>query len=307
MRTTARAPLLLALPAAAVDKLDVVATTPDLAFFAESIGGERVSVKSLAKGRENMHALVVKPRTIVAMSRADLLLENGLSLESTWLPDLILASRNKGLTYESGGRINCSAGFEPIQVPDSLSRKEGDVHPQGNPHFTLSPAAGHHVADLVLKGLVAKDPEGKPLFEKRHASLVEFLDKATARWARYRPLLEGKPAVVYHQEFDYLLDYLGMPIVGKVEPKPGMAPTPGHIAKLVDVVRKNEVPCILTAPWSNNRSCAALASKTDAGVLELPALVGGTDFATDWVEMIDGCLDCLCECYGVEPPREEAR
>lgn len=295
-------PASAALPAPAA-KLDVVATTPDLAFFAESIGGDRVDVKSLAKGRENMHALVVKPRTIVAMSRADLLLENGLSLESTWLPDLILASRNKALSYETGGRVNCGADFEPLEVPTTLSRKEGDVHPEGNPHFTLSPTAGRHIASRVLAGLIALDPEGRELFESRHAALTKHLDKAEARWALYRPLFDGKPAVVYHQEFDYLVDYLGLEIVATLEPKPGIAPTPAHIARVIGVIEKHEVPVVLTAPWSNNRSASAVAAKSGAEVLELPALVGGASFATDWFTLIDGSLERLCEAYGVEPPK----
>ncbi len=303
------ATLALALPsmAAPADKLEVVATTPDLAWFAERIGADRVDVKSLAKGPENLHAFVVKPRTIVAMSRADLLLENGISLESTWLPDLILASRNKDLTYAAGGRVNCSANFPRIQEPESLSRSGGDVHPEGNPHFTLSPLAGRHLANAVLAGLIAKDPKGAEKYRERHAALDEELVQLEARWARYRPLLEGKPAVVYHQEFDYLLDYLGMPIVGKVEPKPGMAPTPSHIAKLVSTVREHKVPGILTAPWSNNRSAAAVAAKTEAEVLELPALVHGTAFATDWPTLVQGNLDRLCKCYEVEPPKEDPR
>ncbi|MDF1800564.1 MAG: metal ABC transporter substrate-binding protein [Planctomycetota bacterium] len=299
---TLLAPTSAALPAPAA-KLDVVATTPDLAFFAEAIGGDRVDVKSLAKGRENLHALVVKPRTIVAMSRADLLLENGLSLEATWLPDLILASRNKALSYATGGRVNCSAGFEPLEQPTSLSRKEGDVHPEGNPHFTLSPLAGRHVAGRVLAGLVALDPDGRELFEARHAALVERLDAAEARWARYRPLFAGKPAVVYHQEFDYLIDYLGMQTVATLEPKPGIAPTPAHIARVIGLIDEHEVPVVLTAPWSNNRSAGAVAAKSGAEVLELPALVGGAAFATDWFALIDGSLERLCGAYGIEPPK----
>ena len=299
--------LALGLSSPALADLRVVATTPDLAWFAETIGGDRVDVTSLSKGRENMHALVVKPRTLVAVAKADLLLENGLSLESTWLPDLILASRNKGLTGESGGRINVSAGFPAIQVPTSLSRSEGDVHPSGNPHVNLSPKAGRHIAGHVLDALVAKDPEGEEDFRARHGALLERLDTAEARWARYVSLFEGKPAVVYHQEFDYLLEALGMEVVISVEPKPGVAPSPGHIAKVVAAVREHEVPVILTAPWSNNRSAAAVAKKTEAEVLELTAMVGGADYATDWIELIQGALDRLCKAYDLEPPREEAR
>jgi len=288
--------------------LRVVTTTPDLAWFVEEIGGDRVDVSSLAQGKENLHALKVTPRTIVAVAKADLLFENGLSLESTWLPDLILASRNKGLSFESGGRVNASEGWAPIELPSTLSREEGDVHPGGNPHFAISPEAGSFLADRVLAGLLAKDPADTKLFEANHTSLQARIAKAHQRWERYKPLFAHQRVVMYHLEFDYLADFLGLEILASIEPKPGLPPTPSHLAKVIELMGTDNVPPILVATWSNNRQAKAIAEKTGATLLELPSMVHGEPYATGWVEMIDGMLEAVRVAYGLPElaPEEEA-
>ena len=289
--------------AKAADALKVVATTPELAWFVETIGADQVDVEALTKGREDLHSFSVKPRTIVSMAKADLLFENGLSLESTWLPDLILASRNDNLTYDKGGRVNCSEGFHALDVPSDLSRKEGDVHPQGNPHMAISPQAGALIADNVLAALVQKDPAHIKEFTERHDALCARITKARARWDKYVPLSKEQKAVVYHKEFDYIVDYLGMDALIAIEPKPGLPPTPVHLAKVIEFIEANHVPTILVAPWSNNRQAKSIAAKTECGLLELPSMMNGTDYATDWITMIDGILEEMRLAYGLPAPK----
>lgn len=286
----------------ATAEVHVVATTPDLAWFASQIGGDATKVESLTKGRENLHSFTVKPRTLVAVAKCDLLLENGLSLESTWLPDLVISSRNDKLTSEAGGRVNCSVGVTPIQVPDSLSREEGDVHPQGNPHMSLSPLVGRTIAGNVHEALVRADPDNKAGYDRRHDELCARIAKAEQRWACYQPLFEGQQAIVYHKEFDYLVEYLGMRQLISIEPKPGLPPTPAHLAEVIQVARDHHVPAILVAPWSNNRQAKSITAKTDCALLELPALVGGADYATGWIELIDGTLERMRKAYGLPEP-----
>ena len=288
--------------AARGEELRVVATTPELAWFAEELGGDHVAVESLTRGKENMHAFGVKPHTIVSIAKADLLLENGLSLEAVWLPDLLLASRNADLVYESGGRVNCSEGVEPLNVPTVLSRKDGDVHPMGNPHMAMSPLAGPVIAGNVHAALVRLDPEHKADYDKAHQALVKRLGEAEKRWQKYVPLFEGLDVVVYHQEFDYLVNYLGMQQPIAIEPKPGIPPTPSHLAKVIKVMREGEVSVILVAPWANNRQAKSVAQKTDAKLLELPAMVGGADYATGYIAWIDGALEAMRIAYGLPEP-----
>lgn len=293
--------LVAGLPAA-FGQVRIVTTTPELAWFADELGGDHVTTEALTKGKENLHSFTVKPRTIVSVAKADLLLENGLSLESTWLPDLVLSSRNDKLDFETGGRVNCSEGFTALNVPTALTRKEGDVHPQGNPHMALSPDAGLVIAHNVRAALVRCDPEHKADYDRRHDVLCKRIEARMQRWAKYQPLFKGQQAVVYHQEFDYLVDYLGMQQLISIEPKPGLPPTPAHLAQVIKVVEQNDVPVILVAPWSNNRQAKSIAAKTEVRLLELPAMVGGAKYATDWLALMDGALEELRKAYGLPEP-----
>ena len=291
------------------DKLNVVATVPDLAWFAEQIGGDRVTVTSLAKGTENLHSLSVRPRTIVTISKADVLLEMGLSLESTWLPELVLTARNRKINPGEPGRVICSSGWSALDVPTSFSREGGDVHPDGNPHFALSPLAGPTIARNVLTGLILNDPKGELVYQKRFDDLSRRLDKSARHWARYQALFAEatccKKAVVYHMEFDYLLAFLGLETEIAIEPKPGVPPTPNHLAKVISAMRGESIPVILTAAWSKNKQVTMVATKTDAQVLELPTMVSGADWASDWFALIDGSLERIRIGYGLPELVEE--
>lgn len=285
------------------DKIKVVTTVPDLAWFANEIGGDQVDVTSLSKGRENLHSLKVRPKTLVSISKADLLIEMGLSLEATWLPDLVMASRNRKIHVGEPGRVICGDNWQAINVPMDLSREGGDLHPGGNPHFALSPLAGAHMADHVLRGLVAVDPDHEQQFRERHKKLTERLTKAEKRWKRYADLFEqskvNEVAVSYHSEFDYLLDYLGIGIEIYIEPKPGVPPTASHLAKVISHMREESVPMVLTANWSNSKNVTMVAAKAEAEVAELPVMVNGTPWASDWILLIDGLVERLRIGYGL--------
>src|SRR6185436_1233781 len=195
--------------------LRVVTTLPDLADIAREIGGERVSVQSMYQGKENTHALTAKPSHLVAMSKADLFIQVGLSLETSFVPGLLESARNKRIQPGAPGFVTVSAGWEPLDVPTSVSRKAGDVHPQGNPHMNLDPRAGEFMADRILAGLVAVDPNNRSYYEQRHADYVKRVRAAKARWDSMGEGWKGKKVVVYHQEYDYLTAYHGIEIAGK--------------------------------------------------------------------------------------------
>ncbi|MCA8979165.1 MAG: zinc ABC transporter substrate-binding protein, partial [Planctomycetes bacterium] len=261
--------------------IQVVATIPDLADFAKRIGGERVEIKTLSKGTENLHQVHVRPSMLIALSRADLFLEMGLSMEAAWLPELLVRSGNDDIQPGEKGFQNCSEGWKPIEVPDSLSRKEGHLHPEGNPHFNLDPRAGKHLATVVQAALVRVDPAGKEFYDKNLEATLKALEEAEARWAKIGEHWKGRKVCVYHTEFNYLAQRYGMQLAASIEPKPGIPPSPGDIARVVKEMREQEVGVILTAAWSNNRQVADIARKTGAKVVELPNQVSGADWATD--------------------------
>jgi ABC-type Zn uptake system ZnuABC Zn-binding protein ZnuA len=237
---------------------------------------------------------------VVALNKADLLLEMGLSLESSWLPGLLLAARNEKLEPGKSGFVNCSAGWEALDVPEDLGRQQGELHPQGNPHFNLDPRAGRHLAQRIHEGLVAVDPDGEEYYSQRLAAYEKQLEAAEQRWAKLGDQLAGKRVAVYHVEYRYLANQLGMEVAASIEPKPGIPPSPGDIAKVVREMKEKDVKWILTAAWSNSRQVADVAEKAGAKVLELPNQVGGAPWADSWIALQDGAHQRLAEAFGLD-------
>jgi zinc/manganese transport system substrate-binding protein len=287
-----------AAPARAGDKLRVVATIPDLADIGHEIGGDRVQVTALTKGRENLHFVAARPSHLVALSRADALVQVGLSLESGFLPGLLENANNPKIRPGQPGFINTSVGWQAIDVPTVLTRKDGDVHPDGNPHLNLDPRGGRQIAGRILAGFVACDPSGKSAYDARAAEYGKKLDDAEARWADAAKGWKGKKIVVYHKEYDYLAARYGLEIVGTLETKPGIPPTPGHLAELVAKMKSAGDVVILTAPWSNGGEVEQVAKATGAQVVELPNQCGGIGGTDTWIEMMDSIHDRLGRAFG---------
>lgn len=285
-------------PAAEADEkpLQVLATVKDLADIAERIGGERVEATAIARGTENVHFVPLRPSCLVAANRADVFLQVGLSLEHAWVPGLLERGRNKRILPGAPGFCNTSIGFEVINVPERIDRSQAvDIHPEGNPHINLDPRAGRHFAERIAATLIAVDPDHAAHYRKGKASYLAELAEFEAKWAAKMAPLAGTKVVVFHEEFDYLTRAAGIEIVAVMEPKPGLAPTASHLAKVVTIMRERDVDTILTAKWSNNRSVAKVAKATGATVVELPAMVGGRDDADTWISNIDATIDELVD------------
>lgn len=302
-RLTAAWALVMWMTPVASAQVQVVTTIPDLADVAKVIGGERVAkLTSLAKGTMNIHAVPLRPSKLVATSRADLFVQMGLSLEHAYVPGLLAQARNKKIRPGAPGFLNASEGWQAIEVPEVVSRGlSADLHPDGNPHFNLDPRAGRHLADRILEGFRRVDPEGAKGYEARHAAYVAELARKEEGWAALRAKLAGKRVVTYHGDFNYFLRAAGMQEHARLEPKPGLAPTPGHMAELIKSMRAEKVGVILTAKWSNNASVRFVAEKTGARVIELPTMVGGAEGADSWIEMMDLLHRTLVAAF--EPPR----
>jgi len=284
--------------AASAGTLRVVATIPDLADIVREIAGDRVDVTTLTKGRENLHRVVARPSHLVALSRADMLVQIGLSLEMGFLPGLLENARNPKIQPGQPGFVNCSVGWDALDVPVTITRKDGDVHPDGNPHLNLDPRGGRQIATRVLAGLVAVDPGSKAGYEARAAAYAAKLDAAEARWTAASKDWAGRKVVLYHKEYDYLVGRYQLDVVGSIEAKPGIPPTPGHVAQLVEKIRGAGGVAILTAPWSNGGDVAEIAKATGAKVVELPNQCGGVAHTDTWIEMMDLVHARLAEAFG---------
>ncbi|WP_145068808.1 metal ABC transporter substrate-binding protein [Engelhardtia mirabilis] len=276
------------------EPLRVLATVKDLGSIASEIGGDRVEVTSIARGTENVHSVAIRPSVLVAANRADVFLEIGLSLEHAWVPGLLERARNARIQPGAPGFCNASVGFEAIEVPDAVDRGRGvDIHPEGNPHLNLDPAAGRHFAGRILATLVAVDPQHREDYELRHARYIERLDVAEARWRKALAPLAGQVVVTYHSEFNYLLRAAGVESAAVLEPKPGIPPTPAHLAEVIQLMRDRDVRTVLTAKWSNGRSVRKVADAVGGAVVELPTMAGGVEGADTWIASMDAAVGAL--------------
>lgn len=286
------------------DKLKVVVTLPDLADLVEQIGGEHVDVSVLARPGQNLHAVRVKPSHLVAVSRADLFVQVGLSLEHAWVPGLLQTARNRGVLPGTDGFVSAGDGYAMIEVPERFDRAvSADVHPQGNPHINLSMGGGLHMATKVLEGLERVDPAHAKEYRASFDAWKVDYDEALVRWQAIAQEVAAtkSSACLYHQEFDYLLGEMGIELAAFLEPRPGLAPTPRHLVEVVKSVREKSIPVVITAPWSNNKNVARVTKLTKTGILELPVMARGSKAHGTWINMMDDCVAKIAAAYGVDP------
>jgi len=273
-------------------QIRVITTTPELADMAKQIGKELVQVESLTRGVEFMHAVPVKPSFVPKLNRADILVEMGLDLEISWLPALMEVANNSKILPGQAGNIDCSVGIQVLEVPRSVDRSEGDVHPKGNPHYNLDPLSGRIMARNIANGLSRNYPQHKPVFEKNLNAYLNELDKAIARWQAMAMPLKGVKIVTYHVEWSYFANRFGLQQVGMIEVKPGIEPTPNHLISLTQKMQQEKAQVIIYGPQSD-RYPRQLASQTGATVVRLQSIAGGSSETDSYIKFVDYNLRSL--------------
>jgi ABC-type Zn uptake system ZnuABC Zn-binding protein ZnuA len=277
---------LAALPASAA--LRVVTTTEDLAAIAREIGGDKVEVTSLARGYQDPHFVEPKPSFILAVSRADLIIAVGRELEIGWLPTLLTSGRNAKVQPGSNGYLDASLNVKILEIPTGqITRAMGDVHPQGNPHYWLDPANGRLIAQAVRDRLSLLDAADKALFAQRYEDFSSRLGVAEKRWDAMMAPYKGTKIVTYHRSWPNFMDRFGLVVMGYVEPKPGIPPSPSHTLELITDMKAQGVKLIVVEPYFDKKTPLSIASQVGGRVLELAPSVGGTKEATDYIKLFD--------------------
>jgi zinc/manganese transport system substrate-binding protein len=280
-----------AVPLAAQTKLNVVATLPDVAAIARDIGGDKVTVVSVGKPNEDPHFVQAKPSFIVTLNKADLLIENGLELEIGWLPALLDQTRNAKIRVGGPARVVAAEGVPLLEVPtEPVTRAMGDVHPGGNPHFMLDPERGKIVAKNVAEGLIRVAPEYAEEFRANLAKLDKRIDDAEAECQKMIAPYRGTKVVTYHKSMTYFCQRFGLDEINTVEPKPGIPPSPSHVAALIDQMKRENVRLILMEPWHERRQPDLVAQRTGAKVVEFPPQVGGAPDVPDYPSLCIGIV-----------------
>jgi zinc/manganese transport system substrate-binding protein len=268
--------------------LNVVTSTADLKSITEYIGGDRVSVKSIASGNSNPHFVEVLPSYMVMVSRADLYFKVGLELDF-WAQPIIDGSRNGKLVI-----VDCSQGVEPMEKPTAkIDASMGDVHPQGNPHYWLDPDNALIIAGNISRGLIQADPSGKAIYESNLAKFKSQLQEKMIYWRKKAAPLKGVEIITYHNSWPYFSRAFGLTIAGFVEPKPGIEPTPSHTAELIELVKSHGIKVVGKEPYFSDKSPKVIASATGAKIVNLPPSVGGDPQANDYFSLIDTIIDRL--------------
>ena len=281
----------IASPASA--QLRVVATTPDFASVAREIGGDRVSVVALAKPTEDPHYVDAKPSHIVTLSRADALIEGGAELELGWLPPLLENSRNSKISAGAPGRIVASEGIRLLEVPTSFDRSKGDVHSLGNPHFMVDPVNVKIVARNIADHLAQIDPKSAATYRGNLARFNARLDAKLADWQKQLAPYRGARIVTYHKDFVYLAQRFGLNIVDELEPKPGIAPSPAHLAQVIGKMKATNAKVILVQPFQNRKTAETVARQTKAAVLDVAQQPGAARNTTTYFDLMDNIVSTL--------------
>jgi ABC-type Zn uptake system ZnuABC Zn-binding protein ZnuA len=275
-------------------KLNVVTTTEDLASLAREVGGDRVAVEGLARGYQDPHAVEPKPSFILKLNRADLLVVVGRELEIGWLPPLITQSRNGKLTRGAAGYLDVSLTAKILDVPTGpVTRAMGDVHPLGNPHYWLDPGNGRRMAQAIQRKLSEVSPGDAAYFAGRFADFDKRLAEAEKRWDAQMAPYRGLKVVTYHRSWANFVDRFGLDVMGYVEPRPGIPPSPGHTFDLTREMKRLGVKIILVEPYFDLKTPNAIARDTGARVLVMAPAVGAEKEITDYITLFEYDINLL--------------
>jgi len=272
----------------------VITTTEDLAALVSEIGGNKVTVESLAKGYQDPHFVEAKPSFIIKLHSADLLVVVGRELEIAWLPPLITQSRNGAIQPGGAGYLDASQTVRILDIPTGqITRAMGDVHPSGNPHYWLDPNNGRLMAKAIQNKLSDMSRADAAYFAQRYDDFDKRLAAAEQRWKAAMAPYKGLKVVTYHRSWPNFADAFGLDVIGYVEPKPGIPPSPAHTLDLQQEMKAKNVKILLVEPYFDLKTPNAISRDTGAKVLVMLPSVGGVKDVTSYIQLFDYDINLL--------------
>lgn len=267
--------------------LNVVTTLPDYAALAREIGGDHVDVTAMAKPTEDPHFVDARPSFIVKLRTADILIEGGAELESGWLPPLLQTARNPKIETGAPGRVQASQGIRLLDVPATLSRAAGDVHASGNPHFMIDPIIAKAVAAHIATAFATADPANAASYQANEKKFEATIDAKLQDWGRALLPFRGQHLAAYHDDWLYFAHRFGFEISVFLEPKPGVPPSPAHLAEVIGQMKGNHIKAILVEPFHNRKIAEKVASSSGAAVVDTAQYPEALPNTTTYVQLID--------------------
>ena len=275
----------LVLPVSAA--LNVFACEAEWGALVQELAGDKVSIYTATNALQDAHRIEARPSLIARVRSADLLIFSGSELEIGWLPLLLTQSGNDRIQPGTPGYLEASQFVTRLEIPKVIDRSLGDLHPGGNPHIHLDPRNISRVAEVITERLVRLDPSNADAYKSRLGGFQERWRAAIRDWEQQAASLKGVPIVVYHKDMSYFINWAGMREVGSLEPKPGLPPTPVHLAELVDRMKRDSAKVIVYSPYNNPRAAQFLSERTNIPATMLPFTVGGTERAKDLFGLFD--------------------
>ena len=279
------------LPAAAA--LNVFACEPEWGALAEEIGGDKVSVYSATTALQDPHRIEARPSLIARIRSADLLVCSGSELEVGWLPLLLTQSGNGKIQLGTPGYIEASQYVTKLEIPKVIDRALGDIHPGGNPHIHTDPRNITKVAAVLEERMAQVDPGNAETYHSRAKSFLARWQAAIVRWEKDAAPLKGVPIVEHHKAFSYFINWTGMREVATLEPKPGIPPTPSHLAELLDLMKAQPAKVIVYSSYDSPQAAQFLSERSKIPAVMLPFTVGGSDKAKDLFGFFDDMIGRL--------------
>ena len=276
-------------------KVHVVTTYPYLGEIVKQVGEGQVSVIVLANPKFDPHFIVPRPSLITKLRKADLLVINGGQLEIGWLPPLLRSAQNAKINVGTKGFLDVSGVIDMLDKPEKVSRAMGDVHPDGNPHFSLDPHNIGKIAQVIAAKLSQIDPANSGFYKTRLASFLE-------KWQNYLQKFDTKMAqckttkvVQYHELYNYFLKRYGIESIGNIEPLPGIAPSSKHTIELINRIKQNGVKKILQDVYHEKKTAKFIAAKTGAEVVVIPHDVGAVKGSETLEDFYNTIAERLCK------------
>lgn len=284
---------------AAHAKLNVVVTTPDIAAIAREVGGDKIELTTLARPTEDPHFVDAKPSFIVKLNKADVLIHGGAELEAGWLPKLIEQARNAKIVGAARGEVRCCEGVKMLEVPEKLDRSAGDIHAAGNPHFLVDPENAKIVAHHIADTFASQDNANRDAYAAGAKRFMAALDAKLPAWQATLAPFKGLQVVAYHNSWRYFAERFGLKIEIFLEPKPGIPPSPAHLAGVIAKMKELQARVVIVDPYLNRRTAETVARDTGATVVDVAQFPGGVK-GTDggYVALMDYLVNALAKALG---------
>jgi zinc/manganese transport system substrate-binding protein len=274
-------------------KLNVVATLPDFGSVAREVGGDYVDVTTLAKPTEDPHFVDARPSFVVKLREADVLIDGGAELEIGWLPPLLQNARNSKIEIGQPGRVQASEGIRLMEVPAQLTRAAGDVHAMGNPHFMVDPIIAKAVAAHIARAFSAVDPAHAAAYQANEKQFDNTINAKLQEWGAKLLPFRGQSLVAYHDSWVYFAHRFGFNINIFLEPKPGIPPSPSHLAEVIAQMKAQKIKAILVEPYQNRKIAEKVAEETGGKVVDFAQFPGALPDTPTYVKLIDALVSRL--------------